>query len=108
MRFSVLGFRSDKRIELQAPVPISVNDRVMRNFARILISRNFAYAKFRENKILAKISEFTVPLSRGLVQLLCANRNISRLLFSSAEMFKKPLWQTMWTQIRLLIGAVCS
>ena len=34
----------------------------------------------------------------------------SRLLFSSAEMFKKPLWQTMWTQIRLLlyIGAVCS
>ena len=23
----------------------------------------------------------------------------SRLLFSSAEMFKKPLWQTVWTQI---------
>ena len=34
----------------------------------------------------------------------CANRNKSRLLFSSAEMFKKPLWQTVWTQI----GAVCS
>ena len=34
----------------------------------------------------------------------------SRLLFSSAEMFKKPLWQTVWAQIRLLlyIGAVCS
>ena len=28
--------------------------------------------------------------------------------FSSAEMFKKPLWQTVWTQIRLLLGAVCS
>ena len=27
---------------------------------RTLFSRNFAYAKFRENKILAKISEFTV------------------------------------------------
>ena len=27
--------------------------------------------------------------------------------FSSAEMFKKPLWQTVWTQIRLL-GAVCT
>ena len=27
----------------------------------------------------------------------------SRLLFSSAEMFKKPLWQTVWTQIRLLL-----
>ena len=29
-----------------------------------------------------------------------SNRNKSRLLFSSAEMFKKPLWQTVWTQIR--------
>ena len=26
-------------------------------------------------------------------------RNKSRLLFSSADMFKKPLWQTVWTQI---------
>ena len=34
--------------------------------------------------------------------------NKSRLLFSSAEMFKKPLWQSVWTQIRLLLGAVCS
>ena len=33
----------------------------------------------------------------------CANRNKSRLLFSSAEMFKKLLWQTVWTQIRLLL-----
>ena len=32
----------------------------------------------------------------------CTNRIKSRLLFSSAEMFKKPLWQTMWTHIRLL------
>ena len=30
-----------------------------------------------------------------------ANRNKSRLLFSSAEMFKKPLWQIVCTQIRL-------
>ena len=37
---------------------------------------------------------------------LCANHNKSRLVFSSAEMFKKPLWQKVWTQIRL--GAVCS
>ena len=29
--------------------------------------------------------------------------NKSRLLFSSAEMFNKPLWQTVWTQIRLLL-----
>ena len=33
------------------------------------------------------------------------NPNKSHLLFSSAEMFKKPLWQAVWTQI---IGAVCS
>ena len=32
-----------------------------------------------------------------------ANHNKSRLLFSYAEMFKKPLWQTVWTQIRLLL-----
>ena len=32
---------------------------------------------------------------------LYANRNKSRLLFSSAEMFNKPLRQTVWTQIRL-------
>ena len=39
----------------------------------------------------------------------CINCNKSRLLFSFAEMFKKPLWQTVWTQTRLLpIGAVCS
>ena len=41
-----------------------------------------------------------------IVNPWCANK--SRLLFSSAEMFKKPLWQTVWTQIRLLLGAVCS
>ena len=39
---------------------------------------------------------------------LLTNRNKSRLLFSSAEMFKKPLWQTVKTQIRLFwIHAVC-
>ena len=33
---------------------------LFRHFTRILFSRNFAYAKFRENLTLAKISEFTV------------------------------------------------
>ena len=41
-------------------VPISVNDRVISSFREDLFSRNFAYAKFCENKTLAKISEFTV------------------------------------------------
>ena len=30
-------------------------------------------------------------------------RNKSHLLFLSAEMFKKPLLQLVWTQIRLLL-----
>ena len=33
----------------------------------------------------------------------CANHNKSCLLVSSAEMFKKPLWQTVWTQTRLFL-----
>ena len=38
-----------------------------------------------------------------------ANHNKSCLLFSSAEMFKKPLWQKVWTQISSApIGAACS
>ena len=31
-------------------------------------------------------------LPEGMLTLKCANRNNSRLLFSSAEMFKKALW----------------
>ena len=41
-------------------LPITVIDSVISRFARISFSRNFAYAKFHENKTLAKISEFTV------------------------------------------------
>ena len=41
-------------------IPISVNDRVILPFREGLISRNFAYAKFRKNKTLAKIFDFTV------------------------------------------------
>ena len=55
-------------------------------------------------------------------KMIFANCNNSLLLFLSAEMFKKPLWQTVWTQNRLLLymansvdpdqtapkGAVCS
>ena len=39
---------------------ISVNDREILPFCEDFISRNFAYAKFRENKTLAKTSEFSV------------------------------------------------
>ena len=33
---------------------------LLSHFSRILFSWHFAYAKFHENKTLAKISEFTV------------------------------------------------
>ena len=37
-----------------------------------------------------------------------ANRNKSSLLFSSAETFKKPLWQLVWTQIcESVLGTRC-
>ena len=45
-----------------------------------------------------------------MLDVLTLNRNKSRPLFSSAEMFKKPLWQTVCTQIRLFlfwVQAVC-
>ena len=49
-----------KNSRLRQDLPISINDRVILPFREGLFSRNFAYAKFRENKVLAKISEFTV------------------------------------------------
>ena len=42
------------------------------------------------------------------INLLRANHNKSRLLFSSAKMFKKPLWQTVEPDQTAPIGAVCS
>ena len=35
----------------------------------------------------------------AILTLNAQNCNKSHLLFSSTEMFKKPLWQTGWTQI---------
>ena len=41
---------------------------------RDLISRNFAYAKFRKNKTLTKISEFTVGLRlESLIKFVMSN-----------------------------------
>ena len=49
-----------KNSRLGYDLPTSVNDRVILPFREVFFSRKFAYAKFRENKTLAKISEFTV------------------------------------------------
>ena len=47
------------------------------------------------------LAEFPRPVTRRIPNVKVSNK--SRLLFSSAEMFKKPLWQTVLTQIRLLL-----
>ena len=49
-----------KNSRLGHDLHISVNDRVISVFREDFIFGNFAYAKFRENKTLAKISELTV------------------------------------------------
>ena len=46
------------------------------------------------------------PLACTCINPKCANCNKSHLLFSSAEMFKKSLWQNSVDQDQ--IGAVCS
>ena len=50
-------------------LPISVNDRAIS-----------PYAKFRENKTLAKISEFTVLLKRAVILINCVPFYIRSLL----------------------------
>ena len=49
---------------LRQDLPISINERVILPFRESFIFTKLRYAKFRENKVLAKISEFTVFLWR--------------------------------------------
>ena len=49
-----------KNSRLRQDLPISINDRVILPIRECFFSRNFAYEKFLENKVLAKIPEFTV------------------------------------------------
>ena len=65
------------------------------------------YGSFRISSML-HFSSIALTPRMGFLHFYpyCANCNKSRLLFSSAEMFKKPLWQTVWTQIRLLEQSV--
>ena len=67
-RIALKGHISDvKNSRLRQDSPISIYDRVILPFREGLFSRNFADAKFCENKVLAKISEFiVVPLSNSM------------------------------------------
>ena len=58
---------------------ITVNSEI---FARVLFSRNFAYAKFRENKILMKWryhSVFSCHSSKFLASQICLLRHIVKI-----------------------------
>ena len=46
---------------------------------------------------------FSKPESKLFALTLKAPIASKIVCFSSAEMFKKPLWQTVWNQIRLLL-----
>ena len=59
-RIALKDILATRTIRESPDLPISVINRVIWQFRDTLFSRNFAYAKFRENKTLAKISEFTV------------------------------------------------
>ena len=52
---------------LRHDLHVSVNDGVNLLFREGLFSRNFAYAKFRENKTIAKIFESTVSMKSFLL-----------------------------------------
>ena len=49
----------------------------------MLFSRNFAYAKFRENNILAKIFEFTVIRA----ETVAFGNNVCRYVIENLEYF---------------------
>ena len=61
----------------------------------VLCQKLISYYYYNENLKHVKVHDLLNPLS--------VNNNKSRLLFSSDENFKKPLWQTEVTQIRLLL-----
>ena len=48
-----------KNSRLRQNLPISINDKVILLFRKVFcFHETYAYAKFRENKVLAKISKF--------------------------------------------------
>ena len=52
---------------LRQDLALSINDKVIMPFREGLFSRNFAYEKFHENKVLPKNSKFTVVILRWVL-----------------------------------------
>ena len=57
------------------------------------------------HQVLFGLSMLYEPLISSQSSLLISSLTLNALIASksSAEMFKKPLWQTVWTNIRLLL-----
>ena len=68
-------------------LPVSVNGSHLA-ISRVLFSRNFAYAKFRENKILAQISEFTGVYLSNTPETFMSSFELRFL----AQVFSLDLW----------------
>ena len=59
--------------------PISENDREISPNREDLFSRNFSYAKFRENTTIVKISEFTVYFDISVSVQYCSYKSYSKI-----------------------------
>ena len=75
--------------------PISVNDILISPFREDFISRNFAFAKFRGNKPLAKILEFTVMIaSNALIHRFRKTTFLSvNCIYFLTHQFKHMFWE---------------
>ena len=72
-------------------------------YSRIQFLINFHILQFSRS-LWASIIAYSILIT--VLQTLTLNAPIAKKVvcfFSSAEIFKKPLWQTVWTQIRLLL-----
>ena len=71
-----------KNSRLSQGLPVSIKERVILAFREEFISRNFTYAKFRENKVLAKFSEFTVIDFRDFIWVFAVSETILSFKYS--------------------------
>ena len=104
---------SHMRIYLHVGMPLVIvtipcfpcrNTAITLNLLHSDCGQNTEHSLFLLCSVVRKLNDLWLGHFLVIFSPKCVNRNKSRLLFSSAEMFKKPLWQTVWThQIRLIL-----
>ena len=102
------------KLRLGHVLPLSVNDRVTSAFLKGFIFTNFAYAKFRENKTLEKISEFTVVETfKALIAIITFialdTMKVSGLpVFRTFHRAPTPLLSLILFTVSDLLSALCA